>query len=46
MNLMCKLKTKEKSAALTRLRERKEKDKIVTKQIRGATLKPRTSNIS
>lgn len=43
MNLMCKLKTKEKSAALTRLRERKEKDKIVTKQIRGATLK--TQNI-
>ena len=43
MNLMCKLKTKEKSAALTRLREQKEKYKIVTKQIRGATLK--TPNI-
>ena len=39
MNLMCKIKTKEKSAALTRLREQKEKYKIVTKQIRGATLK-------
>jgi len=39
MNLMCKLKTKEKSPTLKKLREQKEKYKIVTKQIRGATLK-------
>jgi len=43
MNLMCKLKTKEKSATLKRLRELKEKNNIITKQIRGATLK--TQNI-
>jgi len=39
MNLMCKLKTKEKSAVLNAIREKKEKNKIITKQIRGATLK-------
>lgn len=38
MNLMCKLKTSEKNKILNALREKKEKNKIVTKQIRGATL--------
>lgn len=43
MNLMCKLKTKEKNATLNRLRELKEKNKIVVRQIYAATLK--TPNI-